>query len=550
MSKTALNVSLTCLAGILLVSACSSGGSPTGTSSLTAGRPQQGGAITVGIAGPPGSLDPAVTALDEAGEIDRQIFDSLVYETPSHQYSPWLATSWKISPNGKSYTFTLRKGVTFQDGTPFNAAAVKFNLDRIVNPKTGSELANQLIAPYSSSQVINNYAIKVNLKTPYAPLLSGLSEPFLGMVSPTAVGKEGVQGFAAHPVGTGPFKFDHESGQNEVVLTRNAHYAWPPQGATHSGSAYLTTITFRAITEDSSRVAALQSGQLDIAEQIPPVNASSLTGGGFDVLTSVAPGVPYWLALNEQHPPWNQEAARQAVRDGLDISSITKILFFGLYQRAWGPLTSATPSYDPSLVNSFSYNPTEAGNLLNSLGWKLNHSTGYREKGGKTLSMLYLGQSGNPEGRLDVAHLMAMQLKKIGINVTVQVLTFPGILAAVQKGDYDIAGVDDVNADPSVLAQYFQSTNQPTPKVFGVNWAHLDIPQVDSWLQQGATSTSQSVRNSAYDQVQQYVTQHVIGIPVDVPTSIIGTSTRAHGVEHDPSTNFLDFYSTWVGSAG
>jgi peptide/nickel transport system substrate-binding protein len=545
-TQTPRIVALVGLVGCLVLASCSSGSGAGSSTSTSAGKPQSGGSITLGLADVAGNLDPGVTALDEAGTVDRQIFDSLVYEAPDHSFKPWLATSWTISPDGKTYTFTLRKDVKFQDGTPFNAAAVKYTLDRVVDPKTGSQLANQLIAQYASSDVVNANTVKVNLKQAYAPLLSSLSEPFLGIVSPTAAAKEGLKGFGAHPVGTGPFAFDHSSGQNEVVLTRNAAYKWPPAGSSNTGAAYLSKITFRSVPEASSRVAALESGQLDLAEVIPPVNVSAIKSRGLAIDTSTFPGVPYWLAFNEQHAPWNEEQAREAVRDGLNIDAIVKALFFGQYQRAWGPLTPATPSYDPKVVNSFSYNPTKAGQLLDSLGWKMNSDSGYREKDGKTLTLNYLGQSNNVESRLDVANLMATQLQTIGVKVNVVSMTFGDILGAVQKGNYDLAGVDDVQADPSALDLFFGSDQQPTPKVFGVNWAHLDNSQVDGWLQQGDTSSDQATRDSAYAKVQEYVNAQVVGIPVDVPTSIIGMSKKVHGLEHDPSTDYVDLHNTWV----
>jgi peptide/nickel transport system substrate-binding protein len=543
--RSRLQVGSLAVGTLLLISACSS--SSGSASPVSAAKPQSGGTITFGLEADPENLDPNVASSDEAGIVLRQVVDSLVYENAEHHIVPWLASSWTISNDSKTYTFSLRRGVTFQDGTPFDAAAVKFNLDRIANPATQSQLAVSLLGPYKSSVVLSPYVVQVNFSQPYTAFLPLLSEVFMGMDSPTAVRKEGAAGFAAHPVGTGPYEVASYTPQSEVVLKRNPAYNWPPAGSSHTGPGYLSQIVFRIVPDDATRVGGVQSGELTAATTIPPVDVKSLQANTSLTVTAKAiPGVPYLLAINEQHAPWNNQDARVALRDALNIPPILSALYFGVYQQAWSPLTPGTLDYDASVQNSWHYDPAMSNQLLDSLGYRRSSPSGYRMFDGKPLTLTYLAEPNSDDNRLDVAQLMASQLNQVGIKVNVvEVPSLGALIADVQKGSYDIAGVDDSEADPSVLTDFFDSADQPTPSVFGINWSHLDSQDVNNWLEQGS-SLSGAARLSAYDSVQSYTVSAAVAIPVYVPLFIYVYSNTLHGVGFDASTEYPQLYGAWL----
>ena len=184
-------------AALLLVAlaACGSGGSSSaqgaggaGTADATT-KPVSGGSLTYAVAQAEDTLNPAVSPETVTALIDRNIFDSLVVQTGPDSFGPWLATRWTISPDGKTYTFYLKHGVTFQDGTPFNAAAVKASLDYAVAPTTDSHYALFLLSAYKSSAVVNDYTIEIHLTVPYSPFLQALSTPYLGIQEPGRAGQ-------------------------------------------------------------------------------------------------------------------------------------------------------------------------------------------------------------------------------------------------------------------------------------------------------------------------------------------------------------------------
>ena len=231
---------------------------------------------------------------------------------------PGLAESWVISDDGMSYTFNLRHDVEFHDGTPFNAAAVKFSLDRIIAPDTQSQLAITLIGPYASTDVVNEYTAKVNFSEPYAPFLGNLSLPYMAMVSPTAVEKWGAD-YQLHQVGTGPFIFKEYVPNERLVLERNPDYNWAPSFAQHTGPAYLDRVVFRFLPDSSARIRALEAGDVDVARELPPEQSPRLAQNpDFTLLVGAMPGQTMQFFMNTQREPTNDLKVRQALLYGTD----------------------------------------------------------------------------------------------------------------------------------------------------------------------------------------------------------------------------------------
>ncbi|HWM79459.1 MAG TPA: ABC transporter substrate-binding protein, partial [Methylomirabilota bacterium] len=185
------------------------------------------------------TLDPHITNRAATRKILIQFMDTLVVIDPKDgSVKPGLAEKWEVSPDGKAYTFHLRRSVKFHDGTPFDAAAMKFTFDRIQTPLGAPSVARSFIGPYEASEVVDPYTLRVKFKQPYAPFLRMAALSPLGPISPTAVQKLGDQ-FSRKPVGTGPFMVKEWITKDQVVLVRNPAYQWAPALAEHQGPAYL-----------------------------------------------------------------------------------------------------------------------------------------------------------------------------------------------------------------------------------------------------------------------------------------------------------------------
>jgi peptide/nickel transport system substrate-binding protein len=528
-------ITLLLAAAITVITACAGAGSSgsqsasPATSVNTAGNGQaaSGGELSFALATSPDSLDPHRSGLAVAVRVFRTIYDNLVVQLPDNTIKPWLATEWSISPDGKSYTFKLRKDVKFQDGTPFNAEAVKYSYDRILDPTTKAANASALLKPYKSSEVIDEYTIKLNLESPSVAFLGNLSQAMLGIVSPTAAKKYGDQ-FGKNPVGTGPFKFVKWDDNSEIKVERNPDYNWAPALVDNKGKAYLDAITFKIIPEEATRLGSVQSGQVTAAETVPPQNIVALKNDAkLQLLQVNTSGLPYTLFFNQSRAPWNDVKARQAVQSAIDVDAIVKTLYLGTYQRAWSPLTPAIFGYDASLENKIKPDLDKANRLFDELGW-VKGADGIREKDGKKLTLHYVDGSPNREKRNDIAAIVQQQLKKVGVAVEVEITKdVQSVIYTAQA--YDLYGNSQVNSDPVALNSFYHTT-APNARP---SLSHLSDPALDKLLEQGVVEADEAKRKDIYKNVQRYIIDNAVIIPVYIFPYTVAASKNVSGIKFD-----------------
>ncbi|RAR41229.1 ABC transporter substrate-binding protein [Paenibacillus sp. MDMC362] len=517
---------------MLLLSACggqqASSGSTTAAGALAAqGVPPQGGELSFALATSPDTLDPHRSGLAVSVRVIRTIHDSLVVQLPDHTIKPWLATEWEVSEDGLSYTFKLRENVKFHDGTAFNAEAVKYNFDRILDPATKASNAAALLQPYQSSEVLDEYTVKLNLATPSRAFLGNLSQALLGLVSPAAAQKYGDQ-LGQHPVGTGPFKFVKWEENAGIQVERNPDYKWAPELVTNQGAPYLDGIDFRIVPEEATRIGSVQSKQVLAAETVPPQHILTLEKDpNFQLLQTNTVGLPYTLFFNKDREPWNELKARQAVQLAVDVDTIVKTLYLGTYERAWSPLTPGTFGYDASLEQSIKPDIPKANRLLDELGW-MRGEDGIRVKDGKKLTLRYVDGTPNREKRNDIAVMIQQQLKQVGIAVEVEI-TKDIRTVVYTNGDYDLYGNSQVNSDPNALYSFYHSYD---PKG-QASLSRLNDPDVDQWLEQGRVEKDDAKRAELYQQVQQYIIDHAIILPIYVFPYTVAASNSVQGVLFD-----------------
>jgi peptide/nickel transport system substrate-binding protein len=512
------------------------------------GCPATGGTLTVDLDEQVlPDLDPSYTPEAVAYRVIRGVFDSLVYEGANGQFTPWLATTWTANSTDTSYTFTLRKGVTFSDGTPLNAAAVKYTFDRIESPAEGSLFAIALLGPYKDSVVNNPYSVTVNFSVPYPGFLEAASQAFLGIVSPTAAKKEGTAGFGEHPVGSGPFEITSNIANQSITEVRNPNYDWGPAGLNHQGPACLSKIIFTEVPTESTRAGQLEHGQVDAAETILPPDYTTVKDNS-DLRLYVVPGAgaDYQYEINTQQAPWNNAQLRIALRDAINLPAILKAVYQGEYTQAWGPLMPNTAFYDPAVQNSWSYNPAQSASILQKAGWVLG-SDGYRHKDGHTLTISFVGSTPDRELRQEVSVYIQAYLKQVGIDMTITNLTAQTAIAVEESGKYGITATSFITASPSILYDFFDSALIPSNGKSGENASHLDNPTVDKWLAAANTSSNPSVESTYWDDVQRYVVQNAIVIPIELEPFILGTTSAVHGLAFD-RRDYPMYYGVWLAS--
>ncbi|MFG3055836.1 ABC transporter substrate-binding protein [Kitasatospora sp. NPDC048239] len=536
------------LAAAVLVAtaACGSSGGGGGAAGAAAsgGTPVDGGTLRFAAEVEPDCLDPAVSPADITGVVDRNVFDSLVRLDSAGKFHPWLASSWEVAPDGLTYTFHLRSGVTFHDGTPLDAAAVKATLEHAVNPATKSLYAAGLLEGFTGATAPDPATVVLTLAKPRAALLQALSTPYLGIQSPKSL-TDNAADLCRKPVGSGPFSFVSWEKNSSLTLKRNTGYAWGPEGATHTGAAHLEKLVFQIVPEESVRQGQLRSGQIEVAGNTSPAKIADLKAAkGFQVLQQEAPGQVYALFLNPVTGVLADEKVRTALARSLQLDALVKSVYHDTRRRAQGPLGPTTVHYEKAVEGTSPYDPAAAGKLLDEAGWTARDADGYRTKDGKRLTVTWPTSAYLARDNRDLlAQGIQADAKKAGIDL--QYLNQdPGTFAkSAVSGTADILGFSFVRPEADILRHYFGSAS--TAAGGGSNLFKISDPQLDGWLDQGAASSDPAVRGKAYAQAQKYIVDHTLEIPLYVPVTALGATSRAQGIGFDAAA-FPQFYDAWL----
>lgn len=461
-------------------------------------------------------FDPNITPAAQDARVMRQVFDGLVSMNDDGDVVAGLADEWTISADGMTYTFTLRTGVKYHDGSDFNAAAVCFNFDRIKNPESGSRYAISLIGPYQSCTAPDPTTAIITLSAPYAPFLTTLTSPFLGMTSPAAIAAMGPEDYNLLPSGTGPFRLAEYVPMGRIVLERNEDYNWAPASANHNGPAYLKKITFQIMPDPTVRLGSLRTGRIQALGNVPETEAERTKADPtIQFFAQPQSGSPYQLYFNHQKAPFDDTSVRLAFSHAVNVETIVKALYFGVYQQASGMLSTTTPGFDETLKNYNGYDPDKARALLDAAGWTPGPD-GVRVKDGKRLSISYLESSPNREKRQDIAQFVKSYLEEVGFDVTISLHQVAALTAATQNGTYDVMGLSLVNIDPNVMWSILGSPFQPTPDKSGFNYAH--VTAFDKELLAAQAEQDPDKRLQLYNDLQRAMLDAGTSLPIYVPT--------------------------------
>ncbi|MEU2425696.1 ABC transporter substrate-binding protein [Streptomyces sp. NPDC007851] len=544
--RAAATTAVTLAAALTLTTtACSGGGS--GQDTADGGTPVSGGSLTFALNQEPQCLDPHATGQSATYAVDRPVVDSLVHLDSSGKITPWLAGSWTISDDQLVYTFRLREGVRFSDGTVFDAAAVKANLDHIVDPRTKSLSAAGYLAPYyRSATVTDAHTVTVRLKSPYASFLSILSTTNFGMESPATL-KGSASALCAKIVGTGPFIMDTawKKGQG-VSYHRNPDYRWAPRGAGHQGPAYLGTLRIKLISQDSVRVGALTSGQVDAVARVPALSVQQIKRTRTArIQKAYAPGENYSLYPNTHGTPFSDLRVRQAFHVGIDWDTLVDKLFFGVYSAADGPLSPATRFVADTADTAVSYDKDKAGRLLDEAGWTGRDAAGYRTQDGKRLSVRWtvVKAAESPEN-ITLAEQVQAEAKKLGIDVQIVNLPISQVIPNAENGTYDLLATGFSGLDADVLRKLFGTASIAQPGRMGSNIAKYHNTIVDQDLADAQRTTDADRRTRLYRQAQRQIVQDEAVFPVYASGYLLGVTARTHGITLDAEASPV-FYDAW-----
>jgi peptide/nickel transport system substrate-binding protein len=504
-----------------------------------------GGVLRVGEnADEPPLLDPHQLSTTNTTTLLRPIFDTLVWQNADGTFTGDLAKSWAVSDDGLEYTFTLRDDVTFHDGSPWNAEGLKANFEHILAPETKSPLAASYIAPYESSEVIDEYTLKVRLSTPYSSFINVLAQTYLSIVSPKQIA-EAPETIAEHPIGSGPFKFVKWVKGESIELERNEDYAWAPEEAKNQGVAYLDGITFSFVSEDAVRYNGVVAGDFDVIEWTPPQQVEQAKENpdlGFD--STLRPGHPFSIWLNNARAPFDDVSIRQAFVAAIDRKQIVDTVSFGQWEVANGYITPVTPDYSEN-ATAIDFDPDRANDLLDEAGWTDRDSDGYRTKDGSRLTAV-VPNAGTLAQTTQILELVQAQAKEVGIDVQIELVSAQESSDRAASGDYDLsAGIWTTNT-ADVLWIRYSSDNITTPERRGQNGSYTSDAELDALLDRARQTTNDDERSTLYADAQAKLVELAPAVPLYVRPDLVTYRKAVKGVTFESAYGALWFQDTWL----
>jgi peptide/nickel transport system substrate-binding protein len=509
---------------------------------------QPGGTLTYGLSFDfDGTLDPQVTNFDSSIRVMLNVCEPLLWMATATDFYPGLAESWEVSDDGLTYTFHLKKDVKFHDGTPFNADAVKFTYDRVVEGRNltaqGKEVdPKKVIVPgqsfnqidaYDHAEIVDDHTIKLVLSRPFGGFLTGLNG-YLGIVSPTAVQKMGLADFGRKPVGSGPFMVQEWVDADHVTLVKNPDYNWGSSFFKHSGAAYLDQIIYKIIPDNAVRTGTLLSGESQYIDNIDPLQLADLQENpDLAIIQQGQPGSGDILLFNmaRTDSPQADMAVRRALSYAIDKDAYNQAVWGGIYSPAASPLMKPTFGYDPKTEEIYSYDPAKAASMLDEAGWTLNGEI--REKDGKKLAFYWPIQD-RPNDKAQATFIQGA-FRAVGADVTVEPMEHGAFEEKTRTaGDYDLAFMWFSYADPDTLRTIFYSGN-----IGNFNVGKYNDPEMDKLLLDAAASNDPEERQALYSKIQLKVLDEAVTIPLDDTITYNGKQASLEG-------DFLDFLASYV----
>ncbi len=446
-------------------------------------------------------LSPILTNDSVSAVAERHIYENLVKRDPvTNKLVPWLATSWD-TPDATTWIFHLRQGVTFQDGTPFNAEAVKFTFERIMDPKVGAPRAS-LLTPIKSIDVVDDATVKITTKAPYGAFLAALAHPNAEIVSPTAVKKYG--DLMKNPVGTGPYMLKDWVSGDHITLVRNPNYWGTPPS--------IDTFVIRVVPDANTQVALLERGDVQLIDTVPPELVSRLQKDQ-NIKVVSKPGTPvYYLGFNYKKPLWQNKTAREAVASAINIDVISKLLqplankdcsiigpqVFGYVE---GVESNCTP-YDPAMAKKL---------------W-----SGLSDARPVTLWVPQIGDYPR------VGQIIQGQLSQAGIPTTIKTVEWGAYLSATQKYEQDLylLGWTNQTADGSELIY----PNLDSANIGAANRSAYNNPAADKLIEASRATTDQQQRLDLLNQANTLLLKDVAWVTLYDGVALIAHRTNVSGI--------------------
>ncbi|ANK75730.1 MULTISPECIES: TIGR04028 family ABC transporter substrate-binding protein [Ensifer] len=483
------------------------------------------------------------------GGILNQITDKLTYQNPKTlEIEPWIAESWTVNANATEYTFKIRPGVTFSDGSPLDAAAVAKNYDVFgLGNKALKQPVSEVINNYERSEVVDPLTVKFYFKKPSPGFLQGTSVIGSGLVAASTLALPFEElGDATKIIGSGPFVVESETIGKELNLTARDEYNWGPAKLEHQGRAYLDGIKYIITGEDSVRIGALLAGQADFIRQVQAYDEGQVEAQDYQIYAPSTRGVNNSVVFRPDNPLVSDIRVRQALLHATDTKEIVTTLFSANYPQATSIIASSALGYK-DISAKLAFDPAKAKALLDEAGWSV-AANGLRQKDGKELVLTAYESLPQPQNK-ETLQLVAQQWGKVGVKLS------------VLAGDSGSKTVDDLDplktpvspamvgrADPDVIkSQYYPKNRDVLRQKGGLSdkvQSFVDT-KLNGLLDALASEPDRQKRLAIAGEVQDYVVDQAYAIPIFEEPQAYAGAPYVQGVAFE-AVGRPSFYSTWL----
>lgn len=495
----------------LLLTACGQSDEPAtdngGDAEVAEGTTLDDGSIVVALGSDIVTLDPHGSNDQQSSRVNAQIYEGLVYSDTNMEIQPALAESWEQNEDDpKEWTFHLREGVKFHNGEDFTANDVKFTVERMLD---SPEVAH-IIGPVESVEVVDDHTVILRTGESFAPLLQHLSHTAAGILNEKAVEEFGAD-YGENPVGTGPFFFEEHLAGERVVIKRFDDY-W-------GDKAGLAEVVFKPYLEGSQRRIGLETGEIDIAYDIDPIDYPAIEDNGELVLLKDPSLSSAYAGFNCEKEPFDNILVREAINYAINVDDIITSALEGAATPAAGPINDLVFGYDDEL-EPYPYDPEKAKELLEEAGYGDGFSTS-------------IWTNDNPT-RVRIAEIIQANLKDIGIDLKVEQMEWATYLEGTENGEHDmyILGWVTVTGDADYgLYPLFHSSQHGGAG----NRSFYTNEKVDQLLDIGRTSIDEEERLAAYKEAQDIIVEEAPQVFLYFTDQTTGTQARVQGFQQHPA---------------
>lgn len=489
--------------------------------------PKKGGTIIEGMGTEPTNLDPFKAVRRPEMTVLHLISEPLFVITPKMEIEPLLVESWKASGDQRTWTFVLKKGITFHDGTPLNAEAVKFSLEKHMAGSQG-----RMLKVIEGIAVEDENTVVLKLKQPFPILLNVLSDHAIGMVSPKAFASEGWGSKVI--VGTGPLKFKRWHSGDRLIMERNPDYKHGPSFVTNRGPAYVDEWIIRFIPEPATLIAELTEGNVDLTDYVSERDVKRVKDNPKTNVFMAPSTSAIYLAINcsSENKPFDDVRIRRALAHAVNADIVLKAAMSGI----GGPLyTSISPTVmgfwegsGPIGKTNTKYDLALAKKLLDEAGWKVGPGS-VRMKDGQPLEVVFLAFTIARYKRM--AEVVTPMLEEAGFKVDLKIIEAGDLYERVLKGKHDLLSTGLV-ASKGIAIDDMVGTLHSTSLGRITQWSLYKNPQMDDLLDKARYDADPKLRAQALKDAQELAAKEVTVVPISNAMEIFGYKKALGGVDN------------------